>query len=169
LWGGYSTGKAQELVKFINEYLGETPIVGGKAAEVCAAYVRAGVKLQWLAPDSAEAQEAMRGAFLSVMPPHQLTPLLAGRLAAVHRRKVLSAFATGWALVRQLPSHAAFPLSDHADFGELLQYAKESGAKRVILAHGDNEKTAAALRAAGVNAQAIESLEPQQMVLKAGE
>ena len=166
LWGGYSTGKAQELVKFINEYLGETPIVGGRAAKVCEAYKRNGVKLEWLRPESAEGQEAMRGPFLSVMPPHMLSPLLTGRLAAVHRRKVLSAMASGWALVRQLPASAAFALSDHADFGELLQYAHESGAKRVILAHGENEKTAGALRAAGLNAQSIESLEPRQMVLK---
>jgi len=166
LWGGYSTGKAQELVKFINTYLGETPIVGGRAAEVCEAYVRSGVKLQWLAPDSVEGQEAMRGPFMAVMPPHQLHPLLSGRLAAVHRRKVLSAFATGWAMVRKLPMDAAFPLSDHADFAELLEYAKSSGAKKVILAHGDNERTAKALRAAGVQAQSIESLEPEQTVLK---
>jgi len=166
LWGGYSTGKAQELVKFLNEYLDETPIVGGRAAEVCEAYVRAGVKLKWLDPDSHEGQEAMRGPFMSVMAPHHLHPMLTGRLAAVHRRKVLSVFATGWALVRQLPVDAAFPLSDHADFNELLDYAKASGAKRVILAHGDNERTAKALRAVGVEAQSIESLDPQQTVLK---
>ncbi len=166
LWGGYSTGKAQELVKFINDFLGETPIVGGRAAQVCEAYVRSGVKLEWRTPESADGQEMMRGPFMAVMPPHQLTPILKGRVAALHRRKTLSAFATGWALVRALPFDKAFALSDHADFNELLELAHASHARRVILAHGDNERAAKALRAAGVNAQSIESLDTAQTVLK---
>ncbi|VVB56562.1 Uncharacterised protein [uncultured archaeon] len=166
LWGGYSTGKAQELVKFINDYLGETPVVGGRAAEVCEAYRRAGVKLEWKTPESPEGQEMMRAPFMAVMPPHQLTPILRARLETVHRRRALSAVATGWALVRHLPYSAAFPLSDHADFNEILEYAHASGAKQVILAHGDNERTAKALRAAGVNAVSIESLDVEQTTLK---
>jgi putative mRNA 3-end processing factor len=165
LWGGYSVGKAQEIVKFINEYLGETPIVGGKAAQVCKAYERNGVKLRWVAPDSQEGQEMMRGPFIAVMPPNHISPILAARLAEVHRRKVLTSIATGWALIRKIPADASFPLSDHADFAEILQYAQESGAKRVILMHGENEKTAKALQAAGINAQSIESIGEQQMVL----
>ncbi len=169
LWGGYSTGKAQELVKFINDFLGETPIVSGRAAAVCEAYKRNGVKLNWLSPDSAEAQEVMRGPFHAVMPPHALTASLASRLSEVHRRKVRRAMATGWALVRQLPADAAFPLSDHADFGEILEYAKSCGAKQVFMAHGDNEHTARALCAAGVPARPIEEMGAQQMLLKIGE
>lgn len=169
LWGGYSTGKAQELVKFINDYLGEVPIVSGRAAQVCEAYRRNGVKLDWLSPDSAEAQGVMRGPFHAVMPPQALTASLASRLSAVHRRKVRRALATGWALVRQLPADAAFPLSDHADFMEILEYAKVSGAKQVFLAHGDNARTAQALSAAGVPAKPIDEMGAQQMLLKIGE
>lgn len=169
LWGGYSTGKAQELVKFINDYLDEVPIVSGRAAAVCEAYKRNGVKLDWLSPDSAEAQDVMRGPFHAVMPPQALTASLASRLSEVHRRKVRRALATGWALVRNLPADAAFPLSDHADFGEILEYAKGSGAKQVFLAHGDNENTARALCAAGVPARPINEMGAQQMLLKIGE
>ncbi len=169
LWGGYSTGKAQELVKFINDFLGEAPIVSGRAAQVCEAYRRNGVKLDWLSPDSAEAQGVMRGPFHAVMPPQALTASLASRLSEVHRRKVRRALATGWALVRQLPADAAFPLSDHADFGEILEYAKGCGAKQVFLAHGDNENTARALCAAGVPARPIDEMGAQQMLLKIGE
>lgn len=169
LWGGYSTGKAQELVKFINDFLGEAPIVSGRAAQVCEAYRRNGVKLDWLSPDSAEAQGVMRGPFHAVMPPQALTASLASRLSAVHRRKVRRVLATGWALVRRLPADAAFPLSDHADFGEILEYAKVSGARQVFTAHGDNEQTARALCAAGVQAKPIDEMGAQQMLLKIGE
>ncbi|MDE1798351.1 MAG: hypothetical protein KGH63_03015, partial [Candidatus Micrarchaeota archaeon] len=48
LWGGYATGKAQEIVKFLNDYLGVEPIVSGRLAQVCAAYGAHGVKLRYL-------------------------------------------------------------------------------------------------------------------------
>ena len=169
LWGGYSTGKAQELVKFINDFLGEAPIVSGRAAQVCEAYKRNGVKLDWLSPDSAEAQDVMRGPFHAVMPPQALTASLASRLSEVHRRKVRRALATGWALVRHLPADVSFPLSDHADFGEILEYANISGAKQIFTAHGENEQTARALCSAGVQAKPVDEMGARQMLLKIGD
>ncbi len=165
LWGGYSTGKAQELVKFINTRLDDVPIVSGRAAQVCAAYNRAGANLKWLSPETEEAQEVMRGPFHAVLPPQSITPTLASRLSIVHTRKVLRAMATGWALVRHIPADISFPLSDHADFGEILGYAKESGAKNIFMAHGDNEAAARSLCAAGIPAKPIDEMGAQQLLL----
>ena len=44
------------------------------------------------------------------------------------------------------------PLSDHADFDELVHLARASGAARIITMHGE-PKFAAILREAGLNAE----------------
>lgn len=49
----------------------------------------------------------------------------------------------------------AIPLSDHASFEELVEYALQSQARRVIAAHGHAEELAAALRRHGLDAVAI--------------
>lgn len=54
--------------------------------------------------------------------------------------RVRTAFLTGWAVDEGAPyrlrSHEAFPLSDHADYRELLRYALESGAREVYTVNG---------------------------------
>ena len=167
IWGGYSTGKAQEVVKFLNDYVGAVPVVSRRIAQVCAAYGKHGVKLEWMEPSSPEAQEAMRDPFYAVLPPHLIRHNLAGKLSRVHGRKALTAFPTGWALLRDVGADAAFPLSDHADYGEILRYAQESGAKRIYTAHGDNENTAQALREAGLDAWPVGKRTGQQTLLEA--
>ena len=169
LWGAYSSGKGQEVVKFLNKYCSVVPIVGGKMEKVCQAYCGAGVKLDYVGAGSEEAAEVMRGPFCSVMPPHHTGPALAHRVASVHRRKAKVALTTGWAMVRPLSCDAAFPLSDHADFGQLLEYCQQSGAKEVFVAHGENYKTAKALCEAGVNAYPIEQRLERQTKLVVSE
>lgn len=44
------------------------------------------------------------------------------------------------------------PLSDHADFDELVHLARASGARRIITMHGE-PKFAATLRELGLNAE----------------
>ena len=52
-------------------------------------------------------------------------------------------------------AHEALPLSDHAGFQELLDYALKSQARRVITAHGHADELAAALRQRGLDAVAV--------------
>lgn len=64
---------------------------------------------------------------------------------------------TGWAMSRSAPYmykgvDLILPLSDHADFDELLRLARESGAQRIITMHGA-PKFAAILRELGLNAE----------------
>ena len=169
LWGAYASGKGQEVVKFLNDYCGIAPIVSGKMERMCAEYAKAGVKLDFVLAGSDEANEMMRGSFVSVMPPHHATPNLKHKLAGAHRRHVKVALATGWALTRQLSCDAAFPLSDHADFSQILEYCQQSGAKDVFMAHGENYNTAKALREAGINAYPIEQRLERQTKLVVSE
>ncbi|MFA5108279.1 MAG: MBL fold metallo-hydrolase RNA specificity domain-containing protein [Candidatus Micrarchaeia archaeon] len=161
LWGGYSTGKAQELIKFLNDYTNTTPIVPPQISQICAHYKRNGVKLEWLDSTSSEAQEQMRCAFCAVFPPHQLNKKFAWQIASAHKRTTKVAVATGWTGFRKISADASFPLSDHADFGEIYDYALSSNAKKVFLVHGENTYTAKKLKEKGINAFAIDQIQKE--------
>lgn len=49
----------------------------------------------------------------------------------------------------------AFPLSDHADHGELIEHVEETGAKKVFTVHGFTEEFAGDLRYLGIDALAL--------------
>ncbi len=70
-----------------------------------------------------------------------------------------TAFLTGWAIDSSTKYRsgcdAAFPLSDHADFPELLELVERVQPKRVITVHGFAAEFAQTLRARGVEAFAI--------------
>lgn len=64
---------------------------------------------------------------------------------------------TGWAVSKSAPYmyrgvDLLLPLSDHADFDDLVRLARESGAQRIITMHGA-KKFAAILREMGLNAE----------------
>ena len=73
------------------------------------------------------------------------------------RRRV--AVLTGWALDRgatyRYGSDAAFPLTDHADYPDLLRYVELVQPQRVFTVHGFAEEFAADLRARGIEAWAL--------------
>ncbi len=66
---------------------------------------------------------------------------------------------TGWAIdpgaARRYGADVAFPLSDHADFPSLVEYAKRTGANEVITHHGFARELAEALRGEGIDARAV--------------
>jgi Cft2 family RNA processing exonuclease len=57
------------------------------------------------------------------------------------------------------------PLSDHADFDDLVRLARESGAQRIITMHGA-KKFAAHLRDLGLNAEHLAQHPSQQKSAK---
>ena len=71
---------------------------------------------------------------------------------------VRAAAITGWALdsgaIYRLRCDAAFPLSDHADFPDLLRFVELVQPKRVLTLHGFAREFAATLRARGIDALA---------------
>jgi putative mRNA 3-end processing factor len=73
----------------------------------------------------------------------------------IERRYVI--MLTGWAMHKSAPYmyrgvDLVLPLSDHADFDELVHLARASGAERIITMHGA-PKFAATLRELGLNAE----------------
>lgn len=77
-------------------------------------------------------------------------------LERTHRLK--TAYISGWALDgiwnarARFGTDAAFALSDHAGYADLLEYVRISGAQTVWTTHGFEKEFAADLRALGLNA-----------------
>ncbi|MCD4739975.1 MBL fold metallo-hydrolase [archaeon] len=155
LLGGYATGKAQELTKFVNEYCSLTPLVHPKIKKVNDACVEMGVNLgEYFEFSSREGREIARDAFVALLPPSMISFTAMDAMRLQYGREVVSASATGWAGV--FTRSKAFPLSDHADYGQLLNYVKQAEPKKVYTVHGFKKEFARSLRREGFDARPLE-------------
>ncbi|RLG19102.1 hypothetical protein DRN67_03520 [Candidatus Micrarchaeota archaeon] len=150
--GGYSTGKAQELVAALNS-AGITPLVHPRIERVCKVYERFGVKLERVVLNSEEGEELKQDNFVGVMPFHLVNRELAYEVSRICGKGVATALATGWANRFYYPVDRVFQLSDHADFGEMIEYIERAQPRQIYCCYGESEYLAKALRARGYNAQ----------------
>lgn len=144
--GGYELGKAQQLVRILNEF-GVCPVVTQKAEYFCSVYEKHGVKLDRKVVGSEEAEEAMSRRFVAIVPMNKAKRYFARRLAEAFERETLCAVATGWALHYRFNTDKAFPLSDHADFNDLVDFVEQTGARKVEFFRGDGSKVLDAVKA----------------------
>lgn len=150
----YAFGKAQRILAGIDASGG--PIVCHGAVEsLNAAYRASGVVLPaTLRADQAGADD-LRTALVIAPPSAQGTPWL--------RRfgDYADAFASGWMQVRGVRRRRAvdrgFALSDHADWPALLQAIEASGARQVVVTHGQVEPLVRWLREHDYHAQAFDT------------
>ncbi|MBM3877636.1 MAG: MBL fold metallo-hydrolase [Verrucomicrobia bacterium] len=142
----YSLGKAQELLLGLAA-AGLPVMLQQDAAKLTRICGRCGLAVP---PHETFAVESARGKVVVFPPTAKIPDGLAPRRTAV---------VTGWALDPgarfRFKTDAAFPLSDHADFGELLELAERVRPKRVLTVHGYAKEFAATLRERGVDARAI--------------
>jgi DNA ligase 1 len=86
-------------------------------------------------------------------------------LATLPRRR--TAYLSGWALDRgaayRYGADACFPLSDHADYPDLLEYVRRTGARRIFTLHGFDAEFAQDLRLMGYDAHCLTA--PAQLPL----
>lgn len=136
LIGGYALGKSQELIKILNSF-GIAPVVDRNIERFNSVYENFGVKLQRAVVGSEEAEEAMKKPFVGIVEMKRAKRYFAKRLAEAFGRETLVAVATGWAFNYRFNTDAAFVLSDHADFYDLLDFVRATGAKEVEFVHGD--------------------------------
>ena len=141
-------GAAQDLVKHLGDR-GLTLRLHATAFRACEVYAAQGVPLKGFARIDQEGDAV-------VIPP----TVRLGRLRlGDHRVCALS----GRAIDGTLHADEAIPLSDHAGFDELVDYAVRSGARRVLAVQGHADELAQALRNKGVAALAVR--EHHQLVL----
>jgi Cft2 family RNA processing exonuclease len=80
-------------------------------------------------------------------------------------RRLRTAYISGWAIDRnachRFGTDAAFPLSDHADYDDLLEYVRLTGAERIYTVHGFADEFAGDLRRRGHWAEPLREPGPQ--------
>jgi Cft2 family RNA processing exonuclease len=156
----YSLGKAQEIVWALLEHR-LVPMLGPAAfslTEICA-------EMQPGFPKGFQKLDLARASgHVLVMPPGRQTKRSLESLVS-KRTAVL----TGWAMDPharfRYGTDAAFALSDHADYPDLLRYVELVQPRRVLTLHGFAAAFAADLRARGVEAWALSEDDQMEFAL----
>ena len=150
----YALGKAQEVIAYL-ERQGCALRVDARIREMTAVYQDAGFGIT--VPALFEGK-VLEGEVLVLSPfSHKRV-----QLRSIGRRR--TAMLTGWAVeagaARRYCTDEAIPLSDHADFEGLVDYAVRTGARQVFTVHGFCEPLAHALSHRGIKARPL-SRRPQ--------
>jgi len=157
---GYSLGKAQEILCSL-EGAGLTPMLHGSVYRMTRIYEQLGRSFcKYVRYNPNE----IAGKVL-ICPPSANRSQMLERIP--HRRV---AIVSGWAVdpeaVYRYQVDAAFPLSDHADYDDLLRYVELVQPRRVFTLHGFAAAFACDLRHRGVEAWALS--EENQLELQIG-
>ena len=158
---GYALGKGPEIARILLD-AGIAVSLHGAVGKMVEIYARFGVPFPGAVPYAAGALEGRA----LVVPPDcrnhpMITKLKKSRVVAV----------TGWALLDasydRYGAQGLVPLSDHADFDDLLRIVELSGARRVRTLHGFAEPLARVLALGGLDAEPLgerksEAPEPEE-------
>lgn len=143
----YSLGKSQEVLCAVAA-AGLPVMLHAETLRLTRIYEQLGVKF----PFYREFDAREVGGHVVICPPHGAG--LLSRIPAVRTAAI-----TGWALdpgaIYRLRCSAAFPLSDHAGFPDLLRFVELVQPKRVLTLHGFAKEFAATLRSRGIDALAV--------------
>ena len=140
LVGAYSLGKAQRVIRLIRDAGYDAPLyLHGSLTRLCEYYESRGIALGDLRPATVET--AKRGDFAGAIvlgPPSAFADKWARRFP-----DPLVSFASGWMQVRgrarQRGVELPLVISDHADWDELGDSIKATGASEVWVTHGREE------------------------------
>jgi len=122
----YSIGKAQELIALMNKWLNVEVLVDERIERVNRVYGEFGFKFNCINMSSREGLEALRS--------HSMPAVVSSKsaLKIAEKYNMVKAISTGWTLLYPFKNfHAAFPLSSHADFPQLVNYIESSKPKVV--------------------------------------
>lgn len=145
----YSLGKTQEVLSSLTG-AGLPVMLHKQAVRLTRIYEESGIKF----PIYREFDAAEAAGHVVITPPHA-----PGSSPLKSIPKPRTAMITGWALDPgarfRYRCDAAFPLSDHADFADLLRFVELVNPKKVLTVHGFAEDFARTLRQRGVEAWAL--------------
>jgi len=156
--GGYEFGKSQELIALANR-LGVEVAVSDKIADLADIYVRYGISLRYRR--ISELAEAERNdPRVYVLPPGWLRPPLDDSVSWLGSIGLRSAYVSGWCAffdyTRRYGLDAQFPLSDHGDFEDVIEFIAACGPRRVYTAFSNAKDLAKAVeRRLKIKAEAL--------------
>lgn len=144
---GYALGKAQEILAVLRD-AGLDLVLHPGIAKIARVYEEFGVVF----PPYTVLGEKAHGVLIC-------PPSFNGSKAMRQIKHRRVAVLTGWALdgsaKHRMGVDEAFPLSDHADYNDLLKHVEEVQPKRVLTLHGFAQEFARDLRARGLEAWAL--------------
>jgi len=160
---GYSLGKAQEILCALSG-AGLKPMLHGTVHRMTRIYEQFGQEFcdyeRYNANDVA-------GKVLICPPSVNRSRML----EKIGEKRV--AMISGWAVdpgaIYRYQVDAAFPLSDHADYTDLIRYVELVNPKRVLTLHGFAAEFARDLRERGIEAWALSEENQLELALKSGE
>ena len=156
---GYSLGKAQEIL-FAVAAAGLPIMLHASVWSMSQVYEAMGVKF----PRYEKYVAGTVGDHVLICPPGVAGSAM---LRKITPRRV--AVLTGWAMdggaARRYQVDAAFPLSDHADYPDLIRYVEMVQPRRVLTLHGFAREFARDLRARGVEAWALTAADQLEFAL----
>ena len=154
---GYSLGKSQELLCCLGE-AGLPLMLHGTVHRLTKVYEQFGQCFPAFEPYVAGSTDGK----VLICPPNVVNSTMLRKIP-----KARTAIITGWAVDPncryRYQCDAAFPLSDHADFNDLLKMVEAVKPKQVYTLHGFAADFAATLRGMGFQARAIS--QDEQLVL----
>ncbi|RLI06091.1 hypothetical protein DRO26_00170 [Candidatus Bathyarchaeota archaeon] len=124
----YSVGKAQEIIKMLNEFTEVEVLIHPTIARINKIYDNLNIKLEANSLISAQKNDRC-----VIVYPHYT-------FGSIKSKNEASAIATGWSL--RLKKENAFPLSGHADFKQLLRFVEETKPKKVFTCFGSTIRLA---------------------------
>jgi len=160
---GYSLGKAQEILCSLAG-AGLQPMLHGSVHRMTRIYEQFG---QSFCEYERYKADEVAGKVLICPPSANRSRML----EKIRDKRV--AMISGWAVdpnaVYRYQVDAAFPLSDHADYTDLLRYVELVQPQRVLTLHGFAAEFARDLRDRGVEAWALSEANQMELGLKSGE
>lgn len=153
--GCYSLGKAQRLIALLRRAGWDRPIhLHGALMPMCALYEELGVRLGPLEPATVKDRAALAAGAMVLAPPSAIADRWARRL-----HDPIPCMASGWMRIRARARQGGVELpliiSDHADWPELLQTARDVQAPEIWITHGREDALGHALGAMGIRARAL--------------
>jgi putative mRNA 3-end processing factor len=154
LMGVYGLGKCQRVIVMLRKAGYDAPIyLHGGLVGLCSLYERLGVNLGDLKPVGEQELKRYEGS-LVLCPPSAIADRWSRRFG-----DALTCFASGWMRVRgrarQRGVELPLVISDHADWPELLDTIRETGASEVWVTHGREDALVHQLGLMGIRARAL--------------
>lgn len=165
IFGAYTMGKAQELIKILNE-AGMAPFVSSKIAAFSEVYKKHNISLDYLTyNDDSEMTELARKVSVGVVDINKLDEIK-GTISNGANRRVFTAVATGFAKMFKFNTDVQFTLSDHADFKQATEYIDLCNPKIIYTCGSSAPAFAKNLSAEGYPAHALRHISEAGSVAK---
>ena len=149
LFSCYPLGKAQELTAILNRYVTAPVITHPSIQQINELQNRFSTPVKSVDINTDKAKSQLEEGNAVILMPTRWDSALQKTHPYFSNvtRPIASAVATGWCLLRHFNNiDAAFPLSGHADYKQLLAYVDEAKPKRVYTIHGYTKKLARELK-----------------------